>query len=50
MTRLEKVRFNKVNELKLFQSELFSFFYFKCAILNVYELFCMAHLPNIERF
>ena len=48
MTELEKVRFIKVNEIKLTQTELFSFFHFICA--NATELFCMAHLANNERF
>ena len=47
---LDKVRFIKVNELKLIQVELFSFFPFMCVAANASELFCMAHLENIERF
>ena len=39
-----------MNELKLTQVELFSFFYFKCVEANVSDLFCMAHLANNERF
>ena len=40
------MRFIKVNELKLTQVELFSFFHhhFKCVTADVSELFCMAHL------
>ena len=37
--QLEKMRFVKVNELKLTQVEIFSFFHFKCAAANVAELF-----------
>ena len=44
------MRFIKVNELKLTQVELFSFFYFMCAAPNASELFCMANLANIARF
>ena len=47
---LEKVRFIKVNELKLTQVELFSFFHFMCVVANASELFCMAHSASIERF
>ena len=50
VTQLEKVRFIKVNELKLTQVELSSFFHFMCVAANASELFCMAHLANIERF
>ena len=42
--------FVKVNELKIFQVELFSFFHFNSAAAYESELFCMAHLANIERF
>ena len=42
--------FIKVNELKLSQVELVSFFQFMCGATNASELFRMAHLPNIERF
>ena len=38
------MRFIKVNELKLTQVELFSFFHFMCAAANVFELFCIAFL------
>ena len=44
------MRFIKVNELKLTQVELFSFFHFMCAAANASELFCMAHLANNKRF
>ena len=37
MTQLKKVRFIKVNELKLAQVELFSFFIFKSVAANVSE-------------
>ena len=47
---LGKVRFIKVNELKLTQVELFLFFPILCAAANASELFWMAHLANIERF
>ena len=50
ITQFEKVCFIKVNELKLTQVELFSFFHFMCAAANASELFCMAHLANIEPF
>ena len=44
------MRFIKVNELKLSQIEIFLFFHFMCVAANASELFCMAHLANIERF
>ena len=44
------MRFIKVNELKLTQVELFSFFHFVCAAANASELFCTGHLENNERF
>ena len=47
---LEKVRFNKLNKLKLTQVGLFSFFHFMCVAANASELFCMTCLANIERF
>ena len=47
---LEKVHFMKMNELKLTQVEIFSFIYFVCVAANKSELFCAAHLANIERF
>ena len=50
VTELEKVRFIIVNDLKLTQGELFSFFHFMCTAANASELFCMAHLENNERF
>ena len=40
----------KVNELKLTEVELFEFFHFMCVAANASELFCMAHLADIERF
>ena len=49
-TQLEKVRFIKMNELKLTQAELFLFFPFMCAAANASELFCMIHLANNELF
>ena len=39
----------KVNELKRFEEELFSFFHFMSAT-NASELFCMAYLANNGRF
>ena len=42
--------FIKVNKLKLAQVELFSLFHFMCVAANTSELFCVAHLANIERF
>ena len=50
ITQLEKGRFIKVNELKLTQVELISFFHFKCVAANASELFCMAHLENNKCF
>ena len=50
ISQLEKMRYIKVNELKLTQVELFSCFHFKSVAANVSELFCMAHLANSERF
>ena len=50
LTQLQKVRFIKVNELKLTEVELFSFFHFKCVAANVYELFCMTDLAISELF
>ena len=44
------VRFTKVNELKLIQVELFSFFHFMCAAVNASELFCMAYLAKMNAF
>ena len=44
------MRFIKVNDLKLTQVELFSFFHFMCVAANASELFYMARLENIERF
>ena len=42
--------FIEVNELKLTQAELFSFFHFMCAAANEFELLCMAYLANDGRF
>ena len=42
LTELEKVRFTKMNELKLAQVELFSLFRFKSVAANVSESFCAA--------
>ena len=39
-----------MNELKLTQVELFQNFHFMCVAANASELFCMAHLTNIECF
>ena len=39
MNQLEKVRFIKVNELKLTQVELLQFFHFMCVTANEFELF-----------
>ena len=44
------MHFIKVNELKLTQVELFLFFHCVCVADNASELFCMAHLANIEPF
>ena len=43
ITQPEKVHFINVNELKIIQIELFSFFHFKCAAAYESGLFCMAH-------
>ena len=50
ISQLEKVLFIKMNELKLIQVALFSFFHFMCAAANASELFCMDPLANNERF
>ena len=42
--------FIKVNELKLTEIELFSFFRFMCTAANASELFCKAHLANDEKY
>ena len=47
---LEKVRFNKLNKLKLTQVGLFSFFHFMCVAANGFELFYKTHLANTELF
>ena len=39
ITQFEKMRFIKVNELKLTQIELFLFFHFMCVAANASELF-----------
>ena len=46
--QLEKMRFIKVNELKLTQVELFWCFHFMCVTANASTLFCMVHLANTE--
>ena len=43
ITQLKKVRLVSVNELKLTQTELISFFHFVCDAANSLELFSMAH-------
>ena len=48
--QLEKVRFIKVNELKLTEVAILSFFQFLRVAANASELFCVAHSENIERF
>ena len=50
LTQFEKMRFINVNELKLTQVELFSFFHFMCVVANASESFCMVHLANDESF
>ena len=50
MTQPEKMRFIKVNELKLTQVELFSFFHSMCAAANASESFSIPHLANDECF
>ena len=49
ITQLEKVRFIKVDELKLIQVEFFSFFHFSGIAANGIDLFYMVCLENIER-
>ena len=49
VTQLEKVHFMKANMLKLTQVEVF-FFHFMCVAVNASEMFCRAHLANMERF
>ena len=39
-----------VNDLKLTQVELFSFFHFMYVAANASELFCLDFLANIECF
>ena len=51
INQLDKVRFIKINELKLTQIEFFLlFFLFMCVAANVHELFSMDDLANIEGF
>ena len=50
ITQFGKVHGIKINELKLTQVQLFYFFHFICVAANVFKLFCVAHLANIERF
>ena len=50
ITQLEKVSFIKVDDLKLTQVEFLSFSHFMCGAANASEIFCMAHLANIEHF
>ena len=50
ITQLEKMRFIKLNELKLTLAELFPLFYFMCVAANASELLCLAHLTKNERF
>ena len=50
MTQFEKAGVIKVNELKLSQIKLFYFLHFMCVAANASELFCIAHLADIERF
>ena len=42
------VHFIKAKEF--IEVELFQFFNFMCVAANASELFCMAHLANIQRF
>ena len=42
------MRFIKVNELKL--TRVILVFALMCVAANAFEVFCMAHLANIERF
>ena len=39
-----------MNELKLTQDELFTFFPFMYVVTNASALICIAHLANIEPF
>ena len=50
ITQSEKVRFNKVNGLKLTQVELFSFFNLMCAADHASESFCMAYKQKMNAF
>ena len=48
ISQLEKVHFIKVNELKL--TGVILVFHFMCVAVDASEMFCMAHLMNIELF
>ena len=50
MTHLKKVRFIKVNDLKITEVELFKFFHLMRVAANASKLFCLAHLANNVRF
>ena len=50
ITQLEKVHFIKVNEIKLIQDKLFSFFHFIYVVANSSELFCVPHLAILMGF
>ena len=39
-----------MNNFKLIEVELFSFFHSMCVAANASKLFCMANLEIIERF
>ena len=39
-----------MNEIKLTEVELFSFFHFVWVAANTSKLFCMAHFTDIESF
>ena len=45
---INRKRFINVNDLKLTQVQLFSFFHFMCVAANASEMFCMAYLANID--
>ena len=47
---LKKVHFINVNELKLIQVELFSYFHFKSVAVNVLALFCKLCKQIINAF
>ena len=49
-TKIEKVCFIKMNEIKLTQVELFSIFHCMCVAADASKLFCMSDFANTECF